>query len=68
MAPSYVDAGQKELGYPATTPLRLGLKHVGCMELTKAEMFYEVRTIRSIKMAEEQSCQKKAIENHQSYC
>jgi len=68
MAPSCADADQKELGFPATTPLRLGLKHVGCMGLTKVEMLYEVRTILGIKMAKEQSCQKKTIESHQSYC
>jgi hypothetical protein len=50
MAPSCVVVDQKELGYPATTLLHLGLKHVGCTAPTEAEMFYEVRTTRSIEM------------------
>jgi len=68
MEPSCASADQKELGCPATTPLHLELKHVGCMGLTKAEMLCEVRTTLGIKMAKEQSSQKKPIESHQSYC
>ena len=50
MAPGCAGANRKELGYPAITQQRLEPGHVGCMALTKAEMFHKAPTIRSIEM------------------
>ena len=69
MALSCVAANQKELGCHAITRQRLELKHAGCTVPTKAEMFYEARTIRSIEMQVKQklngkSAVKKAYSLH----